>query len=67
MSYELACTFVTETDSACLIIDPASGENIWIPFSQIDERTGKRDQYGKFVGEGTIVMSDWIAKQKGLL
>lgn len=67
MSYELACYFATETDNACLIVDPASGEEIWIPISQVDERHGKQDSDGKFIGEGTIKMSDWIAKKKGLL
>jgi hypothetical protein len=67
MTYELACYFKHETDNACLIIDPASGEEIWIPFSQVEERHGKQDTHGRFSGEGTIKMTDWIAKQKGLL
>lgn len=67
MTYELACHFVTETDNACLIIDPASGEEIWIPFSQVEGRKGKRAANGHFSGEGTITMTDWIARQKGLL
>lgn len=67
MTYSLACLFAGETDAACKIIDPASGEEIWIPLSQVDERHGKQDTNGRFVGEGTIVMSDWIARKKGLL
>lgn len=67
MSYELACTFVTETENACCILDPASGEELWIPLSQVEERHGKKDSWGRFAGEGTIVMSDWVAKKKGLL
>jgi hypothetical protein len=67
MSYELSCIFVHETDKACLIIDPASEENIWIPLDQVEERHGRKNAYGKFEGEGTIIMSDWIAKRKGLL
>ena len=66
MSFEMACTFLNETDAACLINDPASEENVWIPLSQVEERHGHRDSSGRFVGEGTSVMSDWIAKQKGL-
>lgn len=61
MSYQMACQFVRETDAAILIIDPASGEEIWLPLSQVDEI--HRDPNGN---SGTIVMSDWIAKQKGL-
>lgn len=67
MSFELACKFVHETDNACLIVDPASGEQLWIPMSQVLERHGKQKPNGHFTGEGTIVMEDWIAKQKGLL
>lgn len=67
MTYELACTFVGESDAACKIVDPASGEEIWIPFSQVEERHGKQDHHGKFYGEGTILMTNWIAKKKGLL
>lgn len=67
MSYELACRFLRETDAACLIVDPGSGEEIWIPLSQVDERHGKQDRDGCFTGEGTIIMSDWIAQKKGLL
>ncbi len=58
--YEMACHFVTESDKAVLIIDPASGEELWIPLSQIEEM--HRDKNG----DGRIVMTRWIAKQKGL-
>lgn len=64
MSYEIAVTFLRETDSAVLIHDPASDEEIWIPLSQVEEM--HRPQ-GSFPKSGTIIMSDWIARQKGLL
>lgn len=67
MSYELACLFKNETDAACLIVDPASGEEIWLPLSTVISRHGRQDHHGKFRGEGTIIMEDWIARQKGLL
>lgn len=67
MTYELACIFLHETDNACCIVDPASGEEIWIPLSQIEERHGKQDNRGRFTGEETIKTSDWIARKKGLL
>lgn len=60
-TYEMACTRKHETDNAVLIVDPASGEEIWIPLSQVDE------QHFNPLGEGTIVMSAWIAKKKGLI
>lgn len=67
MSYSLACRFLHETDAACCILDPASGEEIWLPFSTVLERHGKQDTHGRFTGEGTIVMEDWVARKKGLL
>lgn len=62
MSYELSCEFVHETDNAILIKDPTNESEHWIPLSQVDEI--HRDKKTNF---GTIVMSDWIAKQKGLI
>lgn len=62
MSFEMACEFVAETDSAVLIRDPASDEEIWIPLSQVDKIV--RDSKG--AKTGTITMSDWIASKKGL-
>lgn len=53
-----------ETDNAYMIIDPASGEEMWIPFSQTEERTGKGSPIS---GEGTIMISEWIANKKGLI
>ena len=61
MSFEFACEFVHETDNAILIKDPTDNTEHWIPLSQVDEI--HRDKDKKF---GTIVMSDWIADQKGL-
>lgn len=60
MSYELACTFKRETDSAVLVYDHATQEEIWFPLSQVEQM--HRDKNG----HGSIVVSDWIAKQKGL-
>lgn len=61
MSYEMACEFERETDSAILIHDPATEEDIWIPLSQVESIHRHPD------GSGTIIMSDWIARKKGLL
>ena len=60
-TYKLACTFKAETDRAVLIIDHASGEELWIPLSQVEEM--HRDS----AREGEIVMTAWIAKKKGLI
>ena len=60
-TFDLACVRKTETEKAVLIVDLASGEEIWIPLSQVHE------MHFNAAGEGTIVMSQWIAKQKGLV
>jgi len=64
-TYTMACIFMPyETGLAVQLIDPASGEQLWIPYSQVHEMHGRK------IGErteGTIVMTEWIAKQKGLL
>lgn len=60
MSVERAVLFKHETDNAVLVYDHESKEEIWFPLSQVEEM--HHDKYG----EGTIVVSDWIARQKGL-
>lgn len=51
---------VRETDNAILLRTEA-GEEVWVPLSQIDEIHRDRN------GMATVVMSEWIAKQKGLI
>lgn len=60
MSHEFACVFQRETDGAVLIFDPATEEEIWFPLSQVESMHHDKN------GNGTIVVTDWIAKQKGL-
>ena len=60
MSHTLACTRLRETDSAVLVIDTDTGEEMWFPLSQVDSMHFDRNE------RGTIVVTDWIAKQKGL-
>ena len=60
-TFELACHFIAETDNAILICDPASDEEIWIPLSQVEEI--HRDKGGE---TGRIIMTEWIARKKGL-
>ena len=58
---EFPAKAIKETDKALLC---AIGElEIWIPQSQIydDSEVWKEDD------EGTLVISEWIAKQKGLI
>jgi len=61
--YELSCQFVMETESAVLIHDYATEEELWIPLSQVDSMHKK----GEMPCDGTIHMTAWIAKQKGLI
>jgi len=51
------CTFIRETANAVLI--EVESEQMWIPLSQVSEM-----HKGKV---GRIVMSQWIANQKGLI
>lgn len=60
--HEFAVTFKAETDAAILIYDHASEEEVWIPLSQVEEIHRNRK-----TGEGTIVISDWIARKTGLI
>ena len=58
MSVTVECVRKYETDNAVLI--DVDGEEIWIPLSQVDS------MHFDVRGNGNIVVSDWIAKQKGL-
>lgn len=58
--FEFACERKTETDNAVLVHDEIEG-NIWFPLSQVDSMHFDKN------GVGTIVVTAWIAKQKGLL
>ncbi len=53
------CRRVRETDNAVLI--DYEGDEVWLPLSQV-ERMG----FNQSTGMGYIVISDWIAQQKGL-
>lgn len=54
-------TVARETESALLV--NIEGEEIWIPKSQIDDDS---EVYKKDTS-GTLVITEWIAKQKGLV
>ncbi len=57
----IECRFMKGTDNAYRVIDDA-GIIYWIPASQVHSTTKdpKTDM-------GTITMTEWIAKQKGIL
>ena len=58
MSVTVECVRKRETDNAVLI--EVDGEGVWIPLSQVES------MHFDARGSGTIVISDWIAGQKGL-
>ena len=64
MTYEISCTFIAESAAAIKVHDHATKEDLWIPLSQVESIHGRKPDG---TGEGTLVMSDWIAKTKGLL
>jgi len=59
MAYTLDCTRERETDNAVLVTTD-DGDEIWFPLSQVDSM-----HFGQN-GAGYIVVTDWIARQKGL-
>lgn len=65
MSYEMACEFVTETDDAVLIRDPATNDEHWVPLSQVEKMRKQRVPDGTVLG--SITMTNWIAGKKGLI
>lgn len=58
MSYELKCKRVRESHAAVLIQDE-DGNDVWFPHSQVEEMHFDTN------GAGMIVVTDWIAEQKG--
>ena len=60
-TFSVTCQRIRETDNAVLIREPVTGEDLWIPLSQVEEMHFDKNQYG------TMVMTEWIAKQKGIL
>lgn len=57
--FELAGRRITETDSA--VLWDAVDDRHWFPLSQVEAFHVDKD------GIGTIIITAWIAKQKGLL
>ncbi len=62
MSICIAGRIKHETDKAILFADHQSEEDVWLPLSQVDEIHREFDTHGS----DRLVISDWIARQKGL-
>lgn len=60
MSHRFQCKRKRETANAVLVVDVESGEEVWLPFSQIESMHFDKSE------QGEIVISDWLAKTKGL-
>lgn len=58
---DIACRVVRETDRAYGITEADDDAVIWVPKSQCEWHATP----GKFVG--TMVMPEWLAKEKGLI
>lgn len=63
--FTLACVFLHQTDEAVYILDSVTGEKLWIPLSQVEDMHKTHMDVDKEAG--TIVMTAWIAKKKGLI
>lgn len=62
------CTVLRETERAILVrseeFDEIEGEiDVWIPKSQIDDDS----EVYKLKTEGTLIVTEWFAEQKGWL
>ena len=58
---EIGCVIKAETDKA--ILCDFGDKEVWIPLSQVDDDS----EIWKVGEEGTLVVSEWIATQKGLI
>ena len=63
MSYEIEKVSVIAATSKALLCD-IDGEEVWIPKSQIIE---DESEVWDEDDEGTLVITEWIAKEKGLV
>jgi len=59
MSVSVECVIKHETDSALLVCVQETGEEVWLPLSQIESVHHTKPT-------ATVVVSDWIAEKKGL-
>lgn len=57
------CETVRDTEKAILVKIPRHEGEVWIPRSQIDDQS----HVGHLPGIGELLISKWIAEQKGLV
>lgn len=56
---------IRETDKALLIQLDESGQEVWFPKSHIHDDSEVFDEFAN--AEGEVVVTRWIAEQKGLV
>lgn len=61
MAFKFVCTKRRESEKAVLAVDHESGEEVWVPLSQIES------MHFDGRGEGHMMISDWIAREKNLV
>lgn len=62
MSVELYGWKVGESDLAVCFRDEETGEETWFPLSQVESM-----HFHQQTRKGSIIVTDWIAKQKNLI
>lgn len=63
-THSMTGRLVRETKAAVLLQDPQTGEEVWLPRSQIVEMEESGGDAPDYVD---VIMTEWIAKQKGLI
>ena len=59
--HDLSCEVKRETEKAILVMNYETGEELWLPISQVEKITRYPD------GTAVVSMTKWIATQKGLI
>ena len=57
------CKVVADSPNAILVESPELEKSIWVPQSQVCDES----EVWKKGDEGTLIITDWIAEQKGLV
>lgn len=60
----IECTIIKAPENGKALLVEHQGENIWIPWSQIEDISDANWQEGQTLD---IEITDWIARKKGLV
>lgn len=68
MSVAISCTYITQTAHAICVVESESGEEVWLPKSQIevdyDEDIDGQLAEGELLD---VVIPKWLAEEKELI